>query len=98
MPYSEILKVTYHLKISTTGKIQRNNYYHGSCGPSLTGKMSSVSLSMGRTGMSKIVFTQARSVLPNFKIGISQYGPRTRLTLLDMGFLNHQSWGEGGKA
>ena len=21
-----------------TGKIQRNNYHHGSCGPSLTGK------------------------------------------------------------
>ena len=27
-----------------TGKIQRNNYRHGSCGPSLTGKTSSVSL------------------------------------------------------
>ena len=27
-----------------TGKIQRNNYHHGSCGPSLTGKTSSVSL------------------------------------------------------
>ena len=27
-----------------TGKIQRNNYHHGNCGPSLTGKTSSVSL------------------------------------------------------
>ena len=27
-----------------TGKIQRNNYHHGSCGPSLTDKTSSVSL------------------------------------------------------
>ena len=27
-----------------TGKIQRNNYRHGSCGPSLTGKTSAVSL------------------------------------------------------
>ena len=27
-----------------TGKIQRNNYHHGSCGSSLTGKTSSVSL------------------------------------------------------
>ena len=34
---------TYHLTISirgqcATGKIQRNNYHHGSCRPSLTGK------------------------------------------------------------
>ena len=27
-----------------TGKIQRNNYHHGSCGTSLTSKTSSVSL------------------------------------------------------
>ena len=27
-----------------TGKIQRNNYHHGSCGPSLTGKTMSVFL------------------------------------------------------
>ena len=27
-----------------TGKIQRNNYHHGSCGPSLTGKAMSVFL------------------------------------------------------
>ena len=37
------LKATFHLTISMRGqratdKIQRNNYYHGSCGPSLTGK------------------------------------------------------------
>ena len=43
------LKATFHLKISmrrqhAMGKIQRNNYYHGSCWPSLTGKTSSVSL------------------------------------------------------
>ena len=43
------LKATFHLTISMrgergTGKIQRNNYYHGSCGPSLTCKTSSVSL------------------------------------------------------
>ena len=36
-------KATFHLTISmrgerVTGKIQRNNYHHGSCGPSLTGK------------------------------------------------------------
>ena len=35
------LKATFHFMISmrgqrSTGKIQRNNYYHGSCGPSLT--------------------------------------------------------------
>ena len=39
---------TFHLTISmggqrATGKIQRNNYHHGSCGPSLTSKTSSVS-------------------------------------------------------
>ena len=38
-----------HLTISmlgqrARGKIQRNNYYHESCGPSLTSKMSSVYL------------------------------------------------------
>ena len=40
---------TFHLMISmpaqrATVKIQRNNYHHGSCGPSLKGKTSSVSL------------------------------------------------------
>ena len=43
------LKATFHLTISmrgqrATGKIQRNNFHHGSCGPSLTGKMMSVFL------------------------------------------------------
>ena len=43
------IKATFHLTISmpdqrATGKIQRNNYRHGSCGPSLTGNTSSVSL------------------------------------------------------
>ena len=43
------LKATFHLTISmrgqrATGKIQRNNYLHGSCGPSLTGKTMSVLL------------------------------------------------------
>ena len=43
------VKATFHLTISmrgqrATGKIQRNNYYHGSCGPSLTGKTMSVFL------------------------------------------------------
>ena len=43
------LKATFHLTISirgqrATGKIQKNNYHHGSYGPSLTGKTSSVSL------------------------------------------------------
>ena len=43
------LKATFHLTVSirgqrATGKSQRNNYRHGSCGPSLTGKTSSVSL------------------------------------------------------
>ena len=44
------LKATFfHLTISmrglrATGKIQRNNYHHGSCGTSLTSKTSSVSL------------------------------------------------------
>ena len=42
-------KATSHLTISmreqrATGKIQKNNYHHGSCGPALTGKTSSVSL------------------------------------------------------
>ena len=42
-------KATFHLTISmpgqhAAGKIQKNNYHHGSCGPSLTGKTSSVSL------------------------------------------------------
>ena len=43
------LKATFHLTISmrgqrATGKIQRNNYHHRSCGPSLTDKTWSVSL------------------------------------------------------
>ena len=43
------LKATFHLTIAmrrqrATGKIQRNDYHHGSCGPSLTGKTSSVFL------------------------------------------------------
>ena len=43
------LKATFHLKISmrgkrSVGKIQRNNYYHRSCGLSLTGKMMAVFL------------------------------------------------------
>ena len=43
------IKATFHLTISmrgqrATGKIQRNNYRHGSCGPSLTGKTMSVFL------------------------------------------------------
>ena len=43
------IKATFHLTISVrgqraTGKIQRNNYHHGSCGPSLTGKTMSVFL------------------------------------------------------
>ena len=43
------IKATFHLTIPTreqreTGKIQRNNYHHGSCGPSLTGKTISVFL------------------------------------------------------
>ena len=38
---------TFHLTISmrgqrATGKIRRNNYHHGNCGPSLTGKTMSV--------------------------------------------------------
>ena len=43
------LRATFHLTISmlgqrATGKIQRNNYHHESCGPSLTGKTMSVFL------------------------------------------------------
>ena len=56
------LKATFYLTVSmrgqcATGKIQRNNYHHGSCGPSLTGKAMSVFLifTQGRIGMSKIV-------------------------------------------
>ena len=46
---SQKVRATFHLTISmrdqrATGKIQRNNYGYGSCGPSLTGKTSSVSL------------------------------------------------------
>ena len=42
------MRATSHLTISMrgqhpTGKIQRNNYHHGNCGQSLTGKTSSVS-------------------------------------------------------
>ena len=42
-------KATFHLMISlrghrATGKIQRNNYHHGSCGLSITGKTMSVYL------------------------------------------------------
>ena len=45
----EKMRATFHLTISmrgqrATGKIQRNNYHHGICGPSLTGKTSSVFL------------------------------------------------------
>ena len=48
-PLTIDLKATFHLTISmrgqrATGKIQRNNYHHGSCGPSLTGKTMSVFL------------------------------------------------------
>ena len=44
-----VVKATFHLTISmrgerATGKIQKNDYHHGSCGPSLTCKTSSVSL------------------------------------------------------
>ena len=44
-----LVRATFHLTISmrgqrATGKIQRNNYHHGNCGPSLTDKTSSVSL------------------------------------------------------
>ena len=43
------IKATFHLMISVrgqhaTGKIQRDNYHHGSCGPSLTSKTMSVFL------------------------------------------------------
>ena len=43
----EVIMATFHLTISmrgqrATGKIQSNNYHHGSCGPSLTGKTMSV--------------------------------------------------------
>ena len=46
---SDHLKATFHLTIfmcglRATGKIQRDNYHHGSCGTSLTGKTSSVPL------------------------------------------------------
>ena len=55
-------KATFHLTISVrvqraTGKVQRNNYHHGSCGSSLTSKTMSVFLifTQGTQGMSKIV-------------------------------------------
>ena len=43
------LKATFHLMISmcrqcATGKIQKKDYHHGSCGPSLMGKTMSVFL------------------------------------------------------
>ena len=43
------IRATFHLTISMgeqreTGKIQRNNYHHGSCGSSSTGNTSAVSL------------------------------------------------------
>ena len=48
-PLHGVLKATFHLTISirwqhARGKIQRNNYHHGSCGHSLTGKTPSMSL------------------------------------------------------
>ena len=60
------IKATFHLTISmrdqrAMGKIQRNNYRHGSCGPFLTGKTSWVSqlvsliFAHGTYRMSKIV-------------------------------------------
>ena len=47
--FRRVVKATFRLTISmrdqrATGHIQRNNYSHGSCGPPLTGKTSSVSL------------------------------------------------------
>ena len=47
--FKGIIKATFHLTISmrgqrAAGKIQRNNYHHGSYGPSLTGKIMSVFL------------------------------------------------------
>ena len=47
--FSSSLKATFHLTISmrgqrAAGKIQRNSYHHGTCGPSLTGKTLSLSL------------------------------------------------------
>ena len=59
----DFLKATFHLTIfirgeRATGKIQRNNCHHGSCGSSLTCQTSLVSLIFthaGRIGMSKIV-------------------------------------------
>ena len=46
---NSIYYATFHLTISmrgqrATGKIQRNNYQHGNCGTSLTGKTMSVFL------------------------------------------------------
>ena len=57
-----LIKATFHLTISmrgqrATGKIQRNNYHHGSYEPSLTGKTMSVFLifTQGTHRNSKIV-------------------------------------------
>ena len=49
LDWTQSIKATFHLTISlrgqrATSKIQRNNCHHGSCGPSLTSKTSSVSL------------------------------------------------------
>ena len=54
-----VFKATFHLTISVRGqramgKIQRNNYHDGSCGPSLTGKTMSVFL-IFRQGMHRNV-------------------------------------------
>ena len=48
-PVTSSVKATFHLTIfmrgeRATGKIQRNNCHHGSCGSSLTCETSSVSL------------------------------------------------------
>ena len=42
-----LIKATFHLRTSireqcAMGKIQRNNYHHGNCQPSLAGKMMSL--------------------------------------------------------
>ena len=72
------IKVTFHLTISirdqhATGKIQRNNYRHRSCGPSLTGKTSSVSLIFTHGTHRDVKNRQVKSSL-NYNHGIGVAG------------------------
>ena len=66
------VKATFHLTISVrgqraTGKIQRNNYHHGSRGPSLTGRTMSVFLIFTQGTHRNVKNSRVRSSLKSDK-------------------------------